>query len=706
VARRLVRHGVAECAVTSEGAAWWATDDIRVGEDRIAPIRSDTRPVATGVVDVRPAPGGAHSSVRLPPDLLQHAYAAEGLLSWAWSRHAEVRLFGDGPLPPRYVWAQLGACTFTAVAPEARRIVLYPQLKIFESGVVVVHLRMLSPERPVLVEEFINRYLNAGLAAYRWVNVPLGIAAWSPLAAPESGVNRWYRRPRTAYLQWYHQRAVARHATVDEGGDFAFWQVSLGLAQDAELLRQAVDRADPEISRRAREVLRSEAATRGVHLSPDLETVKVDAGVTVVAAGETVTQVEADRPIADSDLSARSGTAPPNRVVDIEEIKAAAMRGMEGEARRLGREVGEQVVNASEREPETFRGLALMAMAVAGLVAGTDRRGPRRGIALALLGPGTVREVGRHWTGRPHAHLLRFADQSASAAANALRFGADLGSVMLRAVVRGLDRTLAARSLPQSTRPFDDHGAYLASQGTLWVYTSEKSQKLRRGTRPKSANPTAPSPPTAAQVRGADSTEAVAEDLAGPSASLRPGAERGMQVFEHQAKVELLEYGYMLHRRIADRVTDNSLSADRVAPALLAAQRDLADFEWALQDTGRYGEVREQLEAGLTAYGVPKLRERVAGVLRVRQEAALYYGGLAAGRWAAFLGLVAGARCSSPRGCDSKASLAATRAASSGRTRQLRFAGQRRRAGARYRLTRGRVCNNTSKRREVVVMCP
>jgi hypothetical protein len=115
-----------------------------------------------------------------------------------------------------------------------------------------------------------------------------------------------------------------------------------------------------------------------------------------------------------------------------------------------------------------------------------------------------------------------------------------------------------------------------------------------------------------------------------------------MQVFEHQAKVELLEYGYMLHRRIADRVTDNSLSADRVAPALLAAQRDLADFEWALQDTGRYGEVREQLEAGLTAYGVPKLRERVAGVLRVRQEAALYYGGLAAGRWAAFLGLVAG----------------------------------------------------------------
>lgn len=51
VAENLVRWGVAECAVTSEGSAWWSNDD-----PTMPPSRTDRRqkPVGQGKVKIEP----------------------------------------------------------------------------------------------------------------------------------------------------------------------------------------------------------------------------------------------------------------------------------------------------------------------------------------------------------------------------------------------------------------------------------------------------------------------------------------------------------------------------------------------------------------------------------------------------------------------------------------------------------------------------
>lgn len=161
-------------------------------------------------------------------------------MDWSWARYSEILLFGEGPLPPRYVWEQIGACTFTTLVPPRRKLVVYPQIKIYETGVVLVHFRMFSPERPLGVKEYINQFVNASLREFRWVTVPPGVAAWAPMAVPEANIFRWYRRPWTAFAQWHHQRFLAEHVELAEIGDFSFRQVSLGLAQDHALAERVV----------------------------------------------------------------------------------------------------------------------------------------------------------------------------------------------------------------------------------------------------------------------------------------------------------------------------------------------------------------------------------------------------------------------------------------------------------------------------------
>jgi hypothetical protein len=115
-----------------------------------------------------------------------------------------------------------------------------------------------------------------------------------------------------------------------------------------------------------------------------------------------------------------------------------------------------------------------------------------------------------------------------------------------------------------------------------------------------------------------------------------------MLVHDNQAKVELLEYGYALHRRIADRALASLSTEGDVLGELLIAQRDLADFEWALQDTGSFGEIRDLLEHGWSQYGLPRLRQRITDALRVQQELASHRSSVVITRWTTFIALVAG----------------------------------------------------------------
>jgi hypothetical protein len=108
-------------------------------------------------------------------------------------------------------------------------------------------------------------------------------------------------------------------------------------------------------------------------------------------------------------------------------------------------------------------------------------------------------------------------------------------------------------------------------------------------------------------------------------------------VYEHHAKVEMLEYGYATHRRMAERVR----SRESTVSEALGAQRNLIDLELQMAEAGRYGEIRDLLVAGWRAWGVDRLRDATARLLAVRQAEADHHTSARSGRASTYLAIVA-----------------------------------------------------------------
>lgn len=596
VARNLVVWGIADCALASDsGVAFWhkppdssvVTGARPVDRDRARLERADKRlSIASGTVLLRPSYNNQVAELRMP--LEATPFAIESFGSWAQTRLSELRLFGQSRLPPPYVWAALGACSFIANDPDRRRLLVYPLLKIFETGVVIVEFRMLSPDYPVHVTEYIDHYVNAALGQFRWVTVPPGLAAWAPLATAESaGFGLHIRR---AFEHWQHQRETARRVDIEKIGDFVFEQAVLGEARDEQRLHQALTDAEPEIERIAREATRSAAAAQGLRLTADYKIGSIEPSV------PHGPQVDA----ADTSLEDSGPRSAAEITIDRVRLEHDAERIAVSNARAIIRKIAGKAYEDSTSDCESFSGLALVIMKAAAYVAGGSHRGPRRGMQLALRGPGRRNAMINHWVGRPHTHLFRFNDQSASAAHNAKRYSDDFAAILAR-IPPPLPSNEELK-LPASSRLFDDHGAYIQASGTLWVDAHSHEE-------------------TSPEYRQQN---------------------RAMRVHDNQSKVELLEYGYALHRRIADRALALAPERDATLEELLHAQRELAEFEWAVQDTGSYGEIRGLLERGWAQYGLPQIRKRITDALLVRQALATHRRSAVTARWMALIAIVAG----------------------------------------------------------------
>src|SRR5229473_413225 len=83
-----------------------------------------------------------------------------------------------------------------------------------------------------------------------------------------------------------------------------------------------------------------------------------------------------------------------------------------------------------------------------------------------------------------------------------------------RLITPSIDYSDAPRHLLEGSRPFEDYNAYVTSPSSLWVW----SKKGLREQEP------------------------------------RADANRGNLIYEQQAMMEALEYGYMLHRGLYHRV--------------------------------------------------------------------------------------------------------------------------------------------------------
>jgi hypothetical protein len=194
--------------------------------------------------------------------------------------------------------------------------------------------------------------------------------------------------------------------------------------------------------------------------------------------------------------------------------------------------------------------------------------GPRSGLSFLLRGPKVPPSIGRFWSGRPHVHVIRFHGQRETASEN--------NEIHAEAFYSILSRTPnLARALPQNLRLFEDYSAFVTASSSLWIWSK---QGLKHEASRKDPN-------------------------------------RGNYIYERQMLMELLEYGYMLHRGLYHRV-ENFQSADQV----MDVKRYLLELRLRMRESSHSGEIRELLEAGWNALGLPMLVSDIDAGLALRES--------------------------------------------------------------------------------------
>jgi hypothetical protein len=197
---------------------------------------------------------------------------------------------------------------------------------------------------------------------------------------------------------------------------------------------------------------------------------------------------------------------------------------------------------------------------------------PRRGLAFLLLGQKPAPELGGFWSGRPHIYITRFAGQCDTASENQLRHAEAFGSILLR--VPTAEGAIASRQLPEDARMGEDYNAYINSCASLWVWSKKGVDQ---------------------DFRWAD-------------------PNRGHLIYEHQAVIELLEYGYILHRGLLERI-DRYADADEV----VTARKGVLELQLQMEEASPFGEIRELLHRGWNQMGLPKLLSHIQEALALRE---------------------------------------------------------------------------------------
>jgi len=198
--------------------------------------------------------------------------------------------------------------------------------------------------------------------------------------------------------------------------------------------------------------------------------------------------------------------------------------------------------------------------------------GPREGLSFLFFGQPALPELGAYWSGRPHIHIIRFQHQKETASENHKHFGPDFSRILARVPSGG---ARMKTHLPESARLFEDYNAYVTSSSSLWVWS-------KKGLREQEEQ----------------------EDV-----------NRGNFIYERQAIMELLEYGYMLHRGLYHRVEQLGSTAQ-----VMSMRKDILRLRLRMRESSHSGEIRELLENGWKELGVPALASEIESALALRES--------------------------------------------------------------------------------------
>lgn len=202
MAHRFVLSGVAASTFHSDGMVWWSDDGgVRHHSISLAQVRSDGR-------------------FQLPPDASElSAYELEGIGQSVRLRASELDLFKiDGELRPRYLRAVLPP--YRLERPHGLTTI-YPHIKVFESGVASVELRVFSaPKNALDLNEFINGIVRLPMINHEVELAPPATARLSPIATRIGSGYPFWKRAIVAWFQHGHAQGVLEEQSSERCGDF------------------------------------------------------------------------------------------------------------------------------------------------------------------------------------------------------------------------------------------------------------------------------------------------------------------------------------------------------------------------------------------------------------------------------------------------------------------------------------------------------
>jgi len=222
----------------------------------------------------------------------------------------------------------------------------------------------------------------------------------------------------------------------------------------------------------------------------------------------------------------------------------------------------------SSEGKETITSVAQTLFTIVGFIT----KNPISPVGLIWRGIPQLPELGTYWAGKPHIHLIQHTNQLGTSFNNEALNKKFFGQMLARAS-KGLEDSSVY--LPPDSRKFEDYSAYVSSAATLWVWSKNGLENQRQWM-----------------------------DL-----------NRGNLIYEHQVQVELLEYGFMLHKSLLEKSNTLQKYLD-----ILDTRRDLLALKSKMLETTRYGEVRDLLIKGWEQMGLEVIQSQISENLSILES--------------------------------------------------------------------------------------
>lgn len=228
--RAFVDSGLAVVALSSSGDAWWSTGGRTVAA-RLEETEHQVGMSAKGVMS------GYAATVSMTTKDVMSAYAQTCLRTGIRMEMSRRRIMrGDSGNPPSYVRAFLEPMTLTLAA--GYRVLLYPQVLLDSSGIILTEFRSICPEGGGEIEEIIDERVNLFAQPCTGFGVQRAALRWF-LRGIVGPVHGWRRRhwDRVADT-WVQQLETGRRESLED--DFGTSLIQLP-ESEAQSLRRPLD---------------------------------------------------------------------------------------------------------------------------------------------------------------------------------------------------------------------------------------------------------------------------------------------------------------------------------------------------------------------------------------------------------------------------------------------------------------------------------